>query len=199
MATSGRLGRHGDARRSVTRPDRETGLDDRRDQRRPLRGRQSAPGWKEEEWLAYGYGFPPIGERMSTSRSISRSSRGCSAWPRVVRGQHVHVRDAINEPCGIRSVSRRWSAAMVRVARPASSSVRRRAELRLHRPGDDRTHGRGARPVRGGRGTRRRCASRGRSATRTSVRGRERVDLIGAFAATGVDRPAALRRARADA
>ena len=21
-------------------------------------------GWKEDEWLAYGYGFPPIGERM---------------------------------------------------------------------------------------------------------------------------------------
>ena len=23
-------------------------------------------GWKRDEWLAYGYGFPPIGERIST-------------------------------------------------------------------------------------------------------------------------------------
>ena len=25
-------------------------------------------GWKDDEWLAYGYGFPPIGERLAASR-----------------------------------------------------------------------------------------------------------------------------------
>ena len=40
-------------------------------------------GWKEDEWLAYGYGFPPIGERMDgfgdalevISRMLARAGR----------------------------------------------------------------------------------------------------------------------------
>jgi F420-dependent oxidoreductase-like protein len=59
-------------------------------------------GWKEEEWLAYGYGFPPTGERISTFGEhlevISRMlAPGRASWD----GERVHVRDAINEPRGI--------------------------------------------------------------------------------------------------
>ena len=36
-------------------------------------------GWKREEWLAFGYPFPPTRERLAVLPTISRSSRGCSS------------------------------------------------------------------------------------------------------------------------
>lgn len=59
-------------------------------------------GWKQDEWLAYGYGFPPIGERMATFEEhlevITRMlAPGRATW----EGQRAHVRGAINEPRGI--------------------------------------------------------------------------------------------------
>ena len=34
-------------------------------------------GWKEDEWLAYGYGFPEPRSGWRSSQTISRSSPGC--------------------------------------------------------------------------------------------------------------------------
>ena len=33
-------------------------------------------GWKRDEWLAYGYGFPDTKDRLATFVTTSRSSRG---------------------------------------------------------------------------------------------------------------------------
>ena len=59
-------------------------------------------GWKEDEWLAYGYGFPSTAERLATFGEhlevITRMlAPGRASW----RGERVYVDDAINEPRGI--------------------------------------------------------------------------------------------------
>ncbi len=59
-------------------------------------------GWKEDEWIAYGYGFPPIPERMAILADyleiISRMlGPGRATWA----GEHAHVIDAIHEPKGL--------------------------------------------------------------------------------------------------
>jgi F420-dependent oxidoreductase-like protein len=59
-------------------------------------------GWKEDEWLAYGYGFPPAGERLAILADhleiITRMlAPGRATW----NGEHAHVRDAIHEPKGL--------------------------------------------------------------------------------------------------
>ena len=59
-------------------------------------------GWKEDEWLAYGYGFPPASERLAILADyleiISRMlGPGRATWD----GVHAHVRDAIHEPKGL--------------------------------------------------------------------------------------------------
>jgi F420-dependent oxidoreductase-like protein len=59
-------------------------------------------GWKKDEWLAYGYGFPPIGERISTlEEHLEVITRMHAPGHATYEGQRVHVRDAINEPRGI--------------------------------------------------------------------------------------------------
>ena len=59
-------------------------------------------GWKEDEWLAYGYGFPPVGERISTfEEHLEVITRMIAPGHATYEGQRVHVRDAINEPLGI--------------------------------------------------------------------------------------------------
>jgi alkanesulfonate monooxygenase SsuD/methylene tetrahydromethanopterin reductase-like flavin-dependent oxidoreductase (luciferase family) len=59
-------------------------------------------GWKEDEWIAYGYGFPSAGERLAILADhleiISRMlGPGLATW----EGVHAHVRDAIHEPKGL--------------------------------------------------------------------------------------------------
>ena len=59
-------------------------------------------GWKEDEWLAYGYDFPSAGERLAILADhleiISRMlGPGRATWD----GAYAHVRDAINEPKGL--------------------------------------------------------------------------------------------------
>ena len=59
-------------------------------------------GWKEEEWRAYGYGFPTLGERMAAlgdHLAVIRAmfGRGRAAY----EGRYAHVRGAINIPKGI--------------------------------------------------------------------------------------------------
>lgn len=59
-------------------------------------------GWKEEEWIAYGYGFPSLGERMAAFGDhlevITRMFGPGRAW---FDGEYAHVQGAINMPKGI--------------------------------------------------------------------------------------------------
>jgi F420-dependent oxidoreductase-like protein len=59
-------------------------------------------GWKEEEWRAYGYGFPTLGERVAALgdhleviHAMFRPGRAS------YEGRFAHVRRAINEPKGL--------------------------------------------------------------------------------------------------
>ncbi|MBA2381760.1 MAG: TIGR03560 family F420-dependent LLM class oxidoreductase [Chloroflexi bacterium] len=59
-------------------------------------------GWKKDEWEAYGYGFPPIGERMDAfGDDLEVITRMLAPGRATYEGSHAHVRDAINEPKGI--------------------------------------------------------------------------------------------------
>ena len=59
-------------------------------------------GWKEDEWLAYGYAFPPVGERLDVlGESLAIITRMLGSGRATFEGQHSHVRDAINIPKGI--------------------------------------------------------------------------------------------------
>jgi F420-dependent oxidoreductase-like protein len=59
-------------------------------------------GWKEEEWRAYGYGFPTIGERMGALGDSLEIIRAMLAPGRAsYDGEFAHVRRAINVPKGI--------------------------------------------------------------------------------------------------
>ena len=59
-------------------------------------------GWKRDEWLAYGYGFPPIGERNSTfEEHLEVITRMIAPGRATYEGKRVHVRGAINEPRSI--------------------------------------------------------------------------------------------------
>jgi alkanesulfonate monooxygenase SsuD/methylene tetrahydromethanopterin reductase-like flavin-dependent oxidoreductase (luciferase family) len=59
-------------------------------------------GWKEDEWVAYGYGFPPAATRLAILADhlevISRMFRpGRATWD----GEHARVHEAIHEPKGL--------------------------------------------------------------------------------------------------
>jgi F420-dependent oxidoreductase-like protein len=59
-------------------------------------------GWKEEEWRAYGYGFPTIGERMGALGDHLEVIRAMFEPGRATyEGQYAHVRGAINVPKGL--------------------------------------------------------------------------------------------------
>lgn len=59
-------------------------------------------GWKEDEWRAYGYGFPPIGERIDIfEEHLEVITRMLAPGRASYEGRHVHVRGAVNEPKGI--------------------------------------------------------------------------------------------------
>ena len=59
-------------------------------------------GWKEEEWRAYGYGFPTLGERMAALGDHLEVIRAMFGPGRAsYEGRYAHVRGAINIPKGI--------------------------------------------------------------------------------------------------
>ncbi|MGZ8514165.1 MAG: TIGR03560 family F420-dependent LLM class oxidoreductase [Candidatus Limnocylindrales bacterium] len=59
-------------------------------------------GWKEEEWRAYGYGFPTLGERMAALGDHLGVIRAMFGPGRAsYEGRYAHVRGAINIPKGI--------------------------------------------------------------------------------------------------
>jgi F420-dependent oxidoreductase-like protein len=61
-------------------------------------------GWKEDEWIAYGYGFPPIGERLGAlSDHLEIIRRSLEPGRATFEGTYASVRGAINEPKGLQS------------------------------------------------------------------------------------------------
>jgi alkanesulfonate monooxygenase SsuD/methylene tetrahydromethanopterin reductase-like flavin-dependent oxidoreductase (luciferase family) len=59
-------------------------------------------GWKEEEWRAYGYGFPTLGERMGALADHLEVIRAMFGPARATyEGRFAHVRGAINIPKGL--------------------------------------------------------------------------------------------------
>ncbi len=61
-------------------------------------------GWKEEEWLAYGYGFPTIGERLGALRDhLEIITRMFGPGRATFHGSYASVEGAINLPKGLQS------------------------------------------------------------------------------------------------
>jgi len=59
-------------------------------------------GWKEDEWRAYGYGFPPVGERIGAfGDHLEIISRMFAPGHATFEGRFASVTDAINVPRGI--------------------------------------------------------------------------------------------------
>jgi F420-dependent oxidoreductase-like protein len=149
-------------------------------------------GWKKDEWLAYGYGFPPIGERISTfEEHLEVITRMHAPSHASYEGERVHVRDAINEPRGVQDHIPLMVGGNGRV-RTAGLAVQFADELNFVFTGPDETAERMA-------DVRAMCEATGRdpASLRFSVytldedfieQGQPRVDLIGAFADVGVDR-----------
>jgi len=149
-------------------------------------------GWKEDEWRAYGYGFPTIGERIDVfAEHLEVITRMLAPGHATYEGRHVHVRDAINEPKGIQAHIPIIVGGNGR-ERTAGLAVRFADELNFVYIGPAETAERMA-------DVRARCESAGRdpASLRFSVytrdeeflgSGQRRVDRIAAFAATGIDR-----------
>jgi len=59
-------------------------------------------GWKEDEWLAYGYGFPPVADRLGALRdSLEIITRMLAPGHATYKGKFASVEDARNFPKGI--------------------------------------------------------------------------------------------------
>lgn len=59
-------------------------------------------GWKEDEWLAYGYGFPDVTTRLAIFKdSLEIITRMMQPGRATYHGQHLHVIEAIHEPKGV--------------------------------------------------------------------------------------------------
>jgi F420-dependent oxidoreductase-like protein len=59
-------------------------------------------GWKEDEWLAYGYGFPPAAVRLAIlADHLEVITRMLAPGRATFEGRHARVIDAIHEPKGM--------------------------------------------------------------------------------------------------
>ncbi|HEV7199864.1 MAG TPA: TIGR03560 family F420-dependent LLM class oxidoreductase [Candidatus Limnocylindria bacterium] len=59
-------------------------------------------GWKEDEWRAYGYGFPDTKTRLAMLRDhLEVITRMLAPGHATYAGEHASVTDAINEPRGL--------------------------------------------------------------------------------------------------
>jgi len=59
-------------------------------------------GWKQDEWLAYGYGFPPARERLEIlADHLEIITRMLMPGRATYAGRHARVIDAIHEPKGL--------------------------------------------------------------------------------------------------
>jgi alkanesulfonate monooxygenase SsuD/methylene tetrahydromethanopterin reductase-like flavin-dependent oxidoreductase (luciferase family) len=159
-------------------------------------------GWKEDEWLAYGYGFPETRERLARLGDdlevITRMLAGDKHQHATFEGKHAHVEDARNVP---KPIQQPRVPIMVGGNGPNVTwrlAARHADELNVDgmSPSDVKK----ALPV-----IRSRCAEIGRDPATLSisvhiwertflVSGPARVDLLGAYRELGVDRVMGLDR-----
>ena len=150
-------------------------------------------GWKKDEWEAYGYGFPPIRERLDAfGDHLEVISRMFAPGHATYEGDHAHVRDAINVPKGLQQPRIPIIVGGNGEKRTAGFAIKFADELNyvfLDAPeiAERMT------------GVRQRCADEGRdpATLRFSLyvrdedvrtAGQQRVDVLAAFAAIGLDR-----------
>ena len=90
-------------------------------------------GWKQDEWIAYGYGFPDVKTRLAMFRdALEVISRMLAPGRATYQGEHAHVIDAVHEPKGFAARCPSSSAATDRrspggwrpVSRTSSTSTR---------------------------------------------------------------------------
>ncbi len=155
-------------------------------------------GWKEDEWLAYGYGFPPIGERMDAfGDHLEVITRMLAPGRATYEGQYAHVRGAINVPKGIQQPRIPIIVGGNGPQRTAGYAIRFADELNFVFLAPDEIAERMADGPRSAArtraATRRRSASRCTSATRRSATPARRGSTCSAaFAEIGLDRIVAL-------
>jgi len=150
-------------------------------------------GWKEDEWVAYGYGFPSLRERLAVlAEHLEIISRMLEPGRASFEGRHARVSGAINVPKGVQQpripiiVGGNGQNVTFRLA------VRYADELNLVflDPAEVAEHMTVAR---------RRCEEIGRDPATLRISlysrdgdvrpvGQERVDRLGAFADLGLDR-----------
>jgi alkanesulfonate monooxygenase SsuD/methylene tetrahydromethanopterin reductase-like flavin-dependent oxidoreductase (luciferase family) len=83
------------------RADREAVIDDRCHQRRSVRARDRC-GLEEDEWIAYGYGFPPLAERLDAlGDHLEIITAMFQPGRSTYEGRYAHVRGAVNVPQGL--------------------------------------------------------------------------------------------------
>jgi F420-dependent oxidoreductase-like protein len=59
-------------------------------------------GWKKDEWIAYGYGFPPLAERLDAlGDHLEIISAMLQPGRSTFEGRYAHVRGAVNVPQGL--------------------------------------------------------------------------------------------------
>lgn len=160
-------------------------------------------GWKEDEFLAYGWGFPPLRTRMAMLEdALEIATRMLGPGRATYEGPTARVRDAVNVPRGLQEPRMPILVGGNGPNRTWRLAARFADELNLDWFSPEEVLE--ARPVIGAR-----CEEIGRdpATLRLSVNiGREhsapegaaRVDLLGRYADAGVDRVMTLVRASAD-
>ncbi|HET9613970.1 MAG TPA: TIGR03560 family F420-dependent LLM class oxidoreductase [Candidatus Limnocylindrales bacterium] len=149
-------------------------------------------GWKKDEWEAYGYGFPPIGERLDAfGDDLEVITRMLGPGRATYEGRHAHVRDAINVPKGIQQPRVPIIVGGNGERRTAGYAIRFADELNFVFLEPDEIADRMV-------AVRERAAAEGRQKPlrfslymrdeAAAERGQARVDLIGRFAQIGLDR-----------
>jgi F420-dependent oxidoreductase-like protein len=150
-------------------------------------------GWKEDEWRAYGYGFPPLAERLAVlGDHLAVISAMFAPGRATVEGQYASVRGAINEPRGLQEPRIPIIVGGNGPKVTAGYAIQYADELNYVFLGPDEIADRM-------RQVRERCEAEGRDpgTLRFSLYARDehmrdpgaaRVDLIGRFAAIGLDR-----------
>ena len=150
-------------------------------------------GWKEDEWRAYGYGFPTIGERMAAfGDHLAVITEMFAPGLASYEGEYAHVRNAYNVPKGLQSPRIPIIVGGNGRRVTAGYAIKYADELNYVFLGPDEVAERMAE-------VRARCETEGRdpATLRFSLysrdedfreTGQERIDLLAAFAAIGLDR-----------
>jgi F420-dependent oxidoreductase-like protein len=150
-------------------------------------------GWKEDEWRAYGYGFPPIGERIGAfADHLAIIQRMFEPGRSSYQGRYATVRDAINVPRGLQEPRIPIIVGGNGRDRTAGLAIQYADELNFVFIGAPDVASRMA-------DVRARCETEGRDPAtlrfslyvrddEVLVPGQQRVDLIAGFAAIGLDR-----------